>query len=127
MSNFSQWLWLMIWWFFIVVYLIILFQIIGDMFRDHALNGWAKAAWIIGLIFLPFLVALIYIIARGHGMAERQVKAVQTAQANTDTYIRSVAGSGKSPAEQITDAKALLDSGTISQAEFDALKAKALA
>src|SRR3954447_3792241 len=116
MSNFSQWLWLMIWLFFIVVYLIILFQIIGDLFRDHALNGWAKAAWIIGLIFLPFLVALIYIIARGRGMAERQVQAVQTAQANTDTYIRSVAGSGKSPAEQITDAKALLDSGTISQA-----------
>jgi type VI protein secretion system component VasK len=127
MNNFSQWLWLMIWWFLFVVYLIILFQIIGDMFRDHALSGWAKAAWIIGLIFLPFLVALIYIIARGRGMAERQVQAVQTAQANTDTYIRSVAGSGKSPAEQITDAKALLDSGTISQAEFDALKAKALA
>ena len=127
MNNFSQWLWLMIWWFLFVVYLIILFQIIGDLFRDHALNGWWKALWIIGLIFIPFLVALIYIIARGRGMAERQLKAVQTAQENTDTYIRSVAGSGKSPVEQLTDAKALLDSGTISQAEFDALKAKALA
>ncbi|WP_028045687.1 SHOCT domain-containing protein [Cellulomonas sp. URHE0023] len=127
MNNFSQWLWLMIWWFLFVVYLIILFQIIGDLFRDHALSGWWKAVWMIGLIFLPFLVALIYIIARGRSMAERQVKQVQEAQANTDSYIRSVAGSGKSPAEHITDAKALLDAGTISQTEFEALKAKALA
>src|SRR3954453_15447998 len=108
MNNFSQWLWLMIWWFLFVVYLIILFQIIGDLFRDHALSGWWKAVWIIGLIFIPFLVALIYIIARGNGMAERHVKAVQAAQANTDSYIRTVAGSGKSPADHITEAKALL-------------------
>ena len=126
MSNFSQWLWLLIWWFLFVVYLMILFQIIGDLFRDRELSGWWKAVWIIGLVFIPFLVALIYLIARGRGMAERQLEAVQKAQASTDQYIREVA-SAKSPAEHITDAKALLDSGTISQAEFETLKAKALA
>lgn len=126
MNNFSQWLWLLIWWFLFVVYLMILFQIIGDLFRDRELSGWWKALWIIGLVFAPFLIALIYLIARGRGMAERQVSAMQKAQANQDQYIREVAG-GKSPAEHITDAKALLDAGTISQAEFDTLKAKALA
>ena len=127
MNSFAQWFWLLIWWFLFVVYLMILFQIIGDLFRDHALNGWYKALWIIGLVVAPFLVALIYIIARGRGMAERQVKAVQKAQADTDTYIREVASSSKSPADHIADAKALLDSGAISQAEYDTLKAKALA
>src|SRR3954451_16336273 len=118
MSSFSQWFWLLIWWFLFVVYLMILFQIIGDLFRDHALSGWWKALWIIGLIGAPFLIALIYIIARGRGMAERQVKAVQEAQASTDSYIREVAGSRKSPADHISDARALLRSDRISQAPF---------
>ncbi len=104
----------------------VLFQIIGDLFRDHELSGWWKALWIIGLIVLPFLVALIYLIARGKGMAERHMAAVQTAQKQTDQYIKSVA-SASAPADQIASAKALLDAGTISQAEFDQLKAKALA
>jgi len=127
MNSFSQWFWLLIWWFLFVVYLMILFQIIGDLFRDHKLSGWWKAVWIIFLVVAPFLTALIYLIARGSGMAERQGKAIQEAQASTDSYIRSVAGSGKSPADHIADAKALLDSGAISQAEYDQLKAKALA
>ena len=127
MNSLSQGLWLTLWWFLIIIYLVILFQIIGDLFRDHELSGWFKALWIIGLIFAPFLIALIYIIARGRGMAERQIKAAQDAQASTDAYVRSVAGSTKSPADHIADAKALLDAGTISQAEFDSLKAKALA
>ena len=125
MNSFAQWFWLLIWWFLFFAYLVILFQIIGDLFRDHALSGWWKALWIIGLIVLPFLIALIYVIARGKGMAERQVKAVQQAKSDTDTYIREVAG--KSPAEHIADAKALLDAGTIDEAEFAQLKAKALA
>ncbi|MET0788746.1 MAG: SHOCT domain-containing protein [Cellulomonas sp.] len=125
MNSFAQWFWLLIWWFLFFAYLVILFQIIGDLFRDHALSGWWKALWIIGLIVLPFLTALIYIIARGRGMAERQVQAVQQAKSDTDTYIREVAG--KSPAEHIADAKALLDAGTIDEAEFAQLKAKALA
>jgi hypothetical protein len=125
MNSFAQWFWLLIWWFLFFAYLVILFQIIGDLFRDHALSGWWKAVWIIGLVILPFLTALIYVIARGKGMAERQVKAVQQAKSDTDTYIREVAG--KSPAEHISDAKALLDAGTIDEAEFAQLKAKALA
>ena len=126
MDSFAQWFWLLIWWFLFFAYLVILFQIIGDLFRDHELSGWWKALWIIGLIAVPFLIALIYIIARGKGMAERQLAAVQQAKSDTDSYIREVAA-GKSPAEHIADAKALLDAGTIDQNEFAQLKAKALA
>ncbi|WP_456826222.1 hypothetical protein [Cellulomonas sp. P5_E12] len=126
MNSFAQWFWLLIWWFLFFAYLVILFQIIGDLFRDHELSGWWKALWIIGLIFIPFLVALIYVIARGRGMAERQVQAVQQAKSDTDSYIREVAA-GKSPAEHIAEAKALLDAGTIDANEYAQLKAKALA
>ncbi len=125
MNSFAQWFWLLIWWFLFFAYLVILFQIIGDLFRDHQLSGWWKALWIIGLIVMPFLIALIYIIARGKGMAERQTKAVIQAKSDTDAYIRDVAG--KSAASQITDAKALLDAGAIDEREFATLKAKALA
>ena len=124
-NSFWDFFWFIISFFLLMAYLMVLFQIIGDLFRDHALSGWWKALWIIGLIAVPFLVALIYIIARGRGMAERQMQAVQQAKADTDTYIREVAG--KSPAEHIADAKALLDAGTIDQNEFAQLKAKALA
>ena len=124
--NVGDFFWLLIWTFFFVFYLMILFQIIGDLFRDRDLSGWWKALWIIALIIFPFLSALIYLIARGRGMAERQAGAVQSAQAQTDSYIREVAGHGN-PADQIATAKTLLDEGTISQAEFDRLKAAALA
>src|SRR3954447_13124818 len=125
MNSFAQWFWLLIWWFLFFAYLVILFQIIGDLFRDRELSGWWKAIWIIFLIVAPFLTALIYIIARGKGMADRQVKAVQQARSETDSYIREVAG--KSPAEHIADAKGLLDAGTIDQSEFDQRKPRALA
>lgn len=124
--NFSDFFWLLIWSFFLVCYLMVLFQIIGDLFRDKDLSGWWKALWIIFLIIFPFLAAVIYLIARGRGMAERQAGAVQSAQAATDQYIQSVASRGN-PAEQIASAKTLLDNGTISQDEFDKLKQKALA
>ena len=124
--NFSDFFWLLIWSFFLVCYLMVLFQIIGDLFRDKDLSGWWKALWIIFLIIFPFLAALIYLIARGRGMAERQAGAVQSAQAATDQYIQSVA-SRCNPAEQIASAKTLLDNGTISQDEFDKLKQNALA
>jgi type VI protein secretion system component VasK len=123
--NFSDFFWLLIWSFFLVCYLMVLFQIIGDLFRDKDLSGWWKALWIIFLIIFPFLAAVIYLIARGRGMAERQAGAVQNAQAATDQYIQSVASRGN-PAEQIASAKTLLDNGTISQDEFDKLKQKAL-
>jgi hypothetical protein len=123
--NFWDFFWLLIWSFVFVSYLMVLFQIIGDIFRDHELGGFAKALWIIGLLCIPFLGALIYLIARGRGMGQRQVAAVQQAQESTDQYIRSVAST--TPADQIASAKSLLDSGSITQAEFDRLKAKALA
>ncbi|WP_029288660.1 SHOCT domain-containing protein [Cellulomonas sp. HZM] len=125
MDSFWDWFWLLIWWFVFFAYLVILFQILGDLFRDRTASGWAKAAWIVGLVIFPFLTALVYVIARGKGMAERQVAAVAQAKQDTDSYIREVAG--KSPAEHIADAKALLDQGVIDDAEFAKLKAKALA
>jgi len=125
MSNFWDVLWLIASTFFFVAYLIVLFQIIIDLFRDAELGGGSKVVWLLGLIFLPVLTALLYILARGRGMAERQRVAMQRAKSDTDAYIREVAG--KSPAEQIADAKALLDAGTINPEEFARLKAKALA
>ena len=124
--NFGDFLWLLIWSFFFVCFLMVLFQIFGDLFRDPDLSGWAKAAWVIGLIVFPWLMILIYLIARGKGMAERQANAMRGARESTDEYIQSVAGHG-APADQISSAKTLLDSGTITQAEFDQLKAKVLA
>ena len=124
--DFGDFFWLLIWSFFFVFYLMILFQIIGDLFRDKELSGWLKALWIVALILVPFLTALIYLIARGRGMAERQTGEVQRAQAATDSYIKQVAGNGN-PADQIATAKGLLDSGAITTAEFDQLKAAALA
>ena len=124
--GFWDFFWLLVWSFFFVMYLMVLFQIVADLFRDHELSGWVKALWIIGLILVPFLIVLIYLIVRGRGMAERQAGSVQQAQTATDQYIKSVAGSSN-PADQITSAKALLDSGAITQSEYDRLKAKALA
>ena len=124
MSNFWDMVWLMISTFFFVAYLIIMFQIVVDLFRDHELGGFAKVLWVIGLIFLPVITAIIYIIARGSGMSRRQMASMEKAKAQTETYIKEVAG--KSPAADIAEAKTLLDAGTITQAEFDKLKAKAL-
>lgn len=125
MSNFWDIVWLILSTFVFVAYLLVLFHIVIDLFRDTELGGVFKALWIIGLIFLPFLTALAYIVFRGGGMADRQRAALQRAKSDTDAYIRGVAG--KSPAEQIADAKALLDAGTINHDEFARLKAKALA
>ena len=125
MSNFWDMVWLMISTFFFVAYLIIMFQIVVDLFRDSELGGGSKVLWIIGLVFIPMLTAIIYIIARGSGMSRRQMSSMEKAKAQTETYIKEVAG--KSPAADIAEAKTLLDGGTITQAEFDKLKAKALA
>ena len=123
--DFWDFFWLLIWSFLFVAFLMVIFQIFGDLFRDPDLGGWAKAAWVIGLIVFPFLLILIYLIARGRGMAERQAMAMRAARQSTDEYIQSVAGSS-SPADQIASAKALLEAGTITQGEFDRLKLKAL-
>jgi hypothetical protein len=122
--NFVLWFF---WVFVFVAYLMVLFSIIGDIFRDHSLNGWLKALWIIFLIFVPFLTALVYLIARGNGMQQRSIAQATELRAQQDAYIRATAGTGGASAtDEIAKAKALLDAGTISQAEFDSLKAKAL-
>lgn len=119
---------LMLWAFFFVAYLIVLINVIGDLFRDHDLSGWLKAVWLIFLIFVPALTALVYVIFRGRGMTERSAAAADRSRRATESYIRGVAApAATSPADQIATAKALLDDGTISAQEFDALKAKALA
>ena len=125
MSNFWDLLWLMFSAFMLVAYLFVMFQVVTDLFRDSELGGFAKALWIVGLILLPFLTALVYVIARGSGMARRQQAAVQRSQSEAESYIRQLAG--KSPADQIADAKRLLDAGTITADEFARLKAKAMA
>ena len=127
MNSFWDFFWLLVWTFFFVMYLMILFQIIGDLFRDKDLSGWWKALWIIFLIIFPFLAAIIYLIARGRSMADRQAGEMRKAQVATDQYIKSVASQGSSPADQIASAKSLLDSGAINQQEFEQLKQKALA
>jgi Phospholipase_D-nuclease N-terminal len=115
-------------WFFIwIAALMVWFRCLFDLFGDSTLSGWGKAGWAILLIFVPWLGALIYLIARGRSMTERQMKAIAEQQAAQQEYIQQVAGKSASPASQISDAKALLDSGAISQAEFDSLKAKAMA
>lgn len=104
-----------------------LFWIFSDLFRSKDLGGWAKTFWVLFVIILPFLGILVYLIVRGHGMTERAVEQQKEIQAAQADYIQSVAASsGKSAAEQVADAKALLDAGTITQAEFDQMKAKAL-
>lgn len=124
-GSFWDLIWWFLWAFIFVSYLFALFAIIGDLFRDRKLGGWGKAVWIFFLIFFPIITALVYLIARGKGMGERQVAAAQQYKDAQDDYIKSVAGS--SPTDQIAQAKSLLDSGAITPAEFDALKAKALA
>ena len=111
--------------FIFMAYFFVLVRVVIDLFRDTELGGFAKLLWFVGLIFLPFLTALVYIIARGRGMAERQRAEAERARTATEAYIREVAGT--SPADQIVHAKALLDAGTINKEEFDRLKAKALA
>ena len=122
--------WDIVWFIFItwafVAYLMVMFSIIGDIFRDRELSGWGKAAWCLALLVVPFITALVYLGVRGGDMAERSADAAERQQHQQDAYIREVAGT-RTPADQIAQAQALLDAGSISQPEFDALKTKALA
>jgi hypothetical protein len=107
------------------------FRCLFDLFGDSSLSGWAKAGWAILLIFVPWLGAIIYLIVRGRSMNERQTAELERRRAEQEKYIQEVASTTPArppaPAEQIANAKSLLDSGTITQSEFDSLKAKALA
>jgi hypothetical protein len=117
-SFFVFFAWILFFWLLITVF--------ADLFRRHDISGWGKVGWSIFVIFLPFLGCFVYLISQGHKMGERNVQQAQAAQTEMDSYVRSVAGSGD-PADQIAKAKELLDKGAINQAEFDQIKAKALA
>ncbi|HET7763224.1 MAG TPA: SHOCT domain-containing protein [Phycicoccus sp.] len=126
-NNFWEVLLWSFWFFIWIAAIMVWFRCIWDLFGDRSLSGWGKAGWAVLLILVPWLGALIYLIARGRSMSERQMAAAAEMQAQQEKYIQQVAGAGQTPADQIASAKQLLDSGAISQAEFDALKAKALA
>ncbi len=114
--------------FFMIVFFMILFSILVDLFRSHDLSGWAKAGWVLVIVILPFLGMLIYLIARGQGMTERSFRRAEEQQNEFDRYVKNVAGSGSGgAAQEIAHAKQLLDSGAISQEEYDGIKRKALA
>ena len=112
--------------YFMVIYFIMLFRVIFDVFRDATLSGVAKAGWLIFILIVPLIALLAYVITRGAGMADRDRKDVSSAREAQDDYIRQVAGTGDNATEQVARAHELLNSGAISQQEFDALKAKAL-
>ncbi len=121
--------WDFLWHFLIIfawiAYLLVLFQILTDLFwRDHKTSGVLKAVWVFFLILIPWLTAVVYLIARGKGMSERAHEAAVAAKQQTDDYIKHAAG--RSPAQEIADAKGLLEAGTITPAEFESLKVKAL-
>ena len=126
--EFGQFLYSLIIIFFMIVYFMMLFNIIFDIFRDHEMNGFVKALWLIFLLFIPLISMLIYVIARGPGMAKRNQAAAEEAQKAQLEYAKQLVNqSGTSTVDQISDAQKLLDSGAITQAEFDQIKAKALA
>ena len=117
--------WSMVIFFLFFIWIWILFKVFSDLFRRRDIGGGMKAVWVIFVILLPYLGVFIYLIAEGHKMADRDMEQMQAARAQQDEYIKSVAGS--SAADQIAQAKQLLDSGAITQAEFDTIKQKALA
>jgi Phospholipase_D-nuclease N-terminal/Short C-terminal domain len=119
--------WTMLVFFVWVAWFMLLFRVIGDIFRRHDIGGGAKVLWLIFVIVLPFLGVFIYLIAESKGMAERSFERSQASQQQFDDYVRETASSKGGAAAEIEKAKQLLDSGTITRAEFDALKQKALA
>ena len=124
--NLVDWLWTLLVFFFMVMYFILLFRIIVDIFRSDDLGGFAKAIWLIALFAFTLIAALVYVIVRGKGMTERDMAQFKQAEKAQADYIRSVAAPAD-PTAQIKSAHDLLSSGAISQEEFDAIKAKALA
>lgn len=126
--SFWDIVWFIIISFAFVAYLMVLFNILADVFRNKESSGLTKALWMLFLVVAPFLTAIVYLVTHGQGMAERQLAAQRQAMEAQSAYIKSVAGgSGPSPVDQIVQAKALLDANAISQEEFEAIKAKALA
>jgi predicted PurR-regulated permease PerM len=126
MSTFADFLWSLLIIFFMIVYFMMLFHVVVDIFRRKDASGGTKALWLLFLLIVPLFGLLIYLIVNGQHMTERDVQGAQSSQAQFDDYVRTVSGGGGAAAE-IERAKGLLDSGAISQAEFDQIKTKALA
>ncbi len=124
--DFWDVVWFIIISFAFVAYLMVMFSILTDLFRDRETGGFAKAVWVLALIFLPFLTALIYLVARGRGMSERSMQEAKSMQKQQEAYIREVAAK-TDPVDQVAQARRMLDAGEISQAEYERLKEKALA
>ena len=126
--SFGDIFWSVLWFFFLFIWLMVLFHVLTDLFRDHSLSGVQKTLWVLFLVFLPFLAVFIYLLVRGKGMGERAAAQRQQAQQEFAGYVRNVAATSETtPTEQIAKAKELLDAGAIDQSEFERLKAKALA
>lgn len=123
--SFGDIVWFIVIAFAFTAYLVVLFHICADLFRDQETSGIAKAVWVVVLILVPILASLVYLAVRGRGMAERSVRSGESIKQQQDAYIREVAGQ-TTPADQIAQAKSMLDAGAITQSEFDRLKAKAL-
>ncbi len=112
--------------FVFAAWLMVLFTILADLFRDHDISGWSKAIWVLFLIFIPFFAALIYLITRGRGMRDRALQQQEAAQHQFDAYVRQTAGSG-SAADELTKLAKLHDDNKLSDAEFESAKAKIVA
>ena len=119
--------WTMLLFFLWILWIWLLFTIFADIFRRHDISGWAKTAWIVFVIVLPFLGVFVYLITQNVGMTERNLERTRAQREQFDDYVRQTAGGAGGPAAEIDKAKQLLDSGAITQAEFEALKQKALA
>lgn len=124
--SFWEFVWFLLLFYLFVAYLMVFFNVLTDLFRDRETGGFAKAMWVLFLIVAPFLSVVVYLVARGRGMAERSTEAALRAKEAQDSYVREVAGT-TSPAQQVAEAKALLDDQVISPQEFEQLKTKALA
>jgi type VI protein secretion system component VasK len=122
-TSFGDILWLIIISFFFITYLMMLFSVIGDIFRNHEMSGGMKAVWLILLFVIPLITLLIYVIVNGAGMAKRSMKEQQDAKAAFDDYVRQAAGTGGA-ASELANAKSLLDSGAITADEYAKLKGK---
>jgi type VI protein secretion system component VasK len=125
--NLGDFLWAMVVFFFMVMYFMILFNVLGDLFRSKDLNGFSKTIWVLALLVLPLISLLIYLIVRGDGMSERAIEAAGKMHDQQVAMAKQIVSSEGSPADQIHKAKELLDAGAITQAEYDSIKAKALA
>jgi hypothetical protein len=123
--GFAELFWTVLWLFFLFMFIWVFVALVSDLFRDHELSGWAKAGWILALVVFPLLGSLVYIIVRGQGMAERSAKAQHAARAEFDSYVRSAAAStGTSPVDDLTRLSELRSNGTITDAEFESMKAR---